>query len=67
VCHKCGSNIEPRKAEAPAEEQKLAGEAAPRPLRRIVRRPVEKKAAKPEEAKPSEEQPKADEGNKPAE
>jgi len=66
VCHKCGSNIEPRKTEGPSEEQKPKGEAAPKPLRRIVRRPVEKKAVKPEEAKPSEE-PKADEGNKPAE
>jgi len=69
ICHKCGSNIEQRK-DAPAEE-KPKSETAPRPLRRIVRRPVEKKTVKPEapaeEAKPAEEQPKADEENKPSE
>jgi ribosomal protein L40E len=67
VCHKCGSNLDARKPEAPEEAK---SEAAPKPMRRIVRRPVEKKAVKPEapaEAKPAEEQPKADEGNKPSE
>jgi ribosomal protein L40E len=67
VCHKCGVVLEQPKAEAtpaasPVEEPK-AGEAtpaAPKPMRRIVRRPVEKKAAPK-----AEDQPKADE-NKPA-
>jgi subtilase family serine protease len=65
ICHKCGTNLEQRKADVPTEEQPKS-EAAPKPLRRIVRRPVEKKAVKPEETKPAEEQPKADEGNKPS-
>jgi subtilase family serine protease/ribosomal protein L40E len=67
VCHKCGTTLEQRKADAPIEEQPKS-EAAPKPMRRIVRRPVEKKTVKPEEPKaPSEEQPKADNGDKPAE
>ncbi|MBI0584603.1 MAG: hypothetical protein ISF22_10315 [Methanomassiliicoccus sp.] len=68
VCHKCGTNLEkPKVEEAKPEEAKA--EAAPKPLRRIVRRPVEKKAApKPEEAKAEARgQPSADNQDKPAE
>ncbi|MDW5561693.1 MAG: CARDB domain-containing protein [Methanomassiliicoccus sp.] len=64
ICHKCGSNIEVRKPEIPAAEEQPKSEAAPKPLRRIVRRPVEKRPVKPAEPKP-EEQPKLDDGAKP--
>lgn len=74
ICHKCGSSLEERK-EAPAAAEKPKSEVSPRPLRRIVRRPVEKKAVKPEapagEAKPAEapkadEAPRSDEGDRPS-
>jgi ribosomal protein L40E len=62
ICHKCGSTLEMPKADAlPGEESKAEGQQ-PKPLRRIVRRPVEKKPSKPED-KPAEE-PKP-EDNKP--
>ncbi len=67
ICHKCGSNLEQPKAEEPkAEELKVDAAPAPaeevktekapaKPLRRIVRRPVEKKAVpKLEDMKPVE-------------
>lgn len=67
ICHKCGSTLEQPKVEQPkAEEPKLEAAPAPaeevkaekapaKPLRRIVRRPVEKKAApKLEDLKPVE-------------
>ncbi|MDH7508971.1 MAG: CARDB domain-containing protein [Methanomassiliicoccales archaeon] len=58
VCHKCGTVFEAKKEVK--EEAPATPEEKPRTLRRIVRRPVEKKAVpkegaeKPEEAKPEE-------------
>jgi ribosomal protein L40E len=64
ICHKCGSVIERPNANLPgADEQKQDDK---KPLRRIVRRPVEKKVvAAPEDVKPAEEPAKAPEENKP--
>jgi subtilase family serine protease/ribosomal protein L40E len=64
VCHKCGVDLAP-KSPAPAVSEQAATEAtgeapAPKPMRRIVRRPVEKKAVSK-----TEEQPKTDQ-QKPA-
>ncbi|MBC7108429.1 MAG: hypothetical protein H5T41_06550 [Methanomassiliicoccales archaeon] len=58
VCHKCGTVFEAKKEVK--EEAPATPDEKPRTLRRIVRRPVEKKAVpkegaeKPEEAKPEE-------------
>ena len=59
ICHKCGSSLEQPKVEPVAmpvaEEEPKAEKPQPKPLRRIVRRPVEKKAApKLEDLKPVE-------------
>ena len=59
ICHKCGSMLEARKPEVPFApvEQK---EEKPKPLRRIVRRPVEKKAPAKAEEEPKVEEEKAE-------
>ncbi len=55
ICHKCGSTMELPKADpALAEEQKTDAQQ-PKPLRRIVRRPVEKKQVPKPEDGPTEE------------
>ncbi len=76
ICHKCGSNLEVPKAEQPRVEEMRAEAPAPseeakpeqpqKPLRRIVRRPVEKKnSPKLEELKPVEGQEAGSEEKKP--
>jgi RNA polymerase subunit RPABC4/transcription elongation factor Spt4/predicted RNA-binding Zn-ribbon protein involved in translation (DUF1610 family) len=59
ICHKCGTVFEVKKEGAPAEGAPEVKEGeAQRPMRRIVKRPAEKKAVakKPEEAAPTEAQ-----------
>ena len=63
ICHKCGSTLETPKVESASSEEQKPDAQQPKPLRRIVRRPVEKKAGPRSEDKPAEE-PKTEE-NKP--
>jgi ribosomal protein L40E len=59
ICHKCGTVFEVKKEGAPAEGAPEVKEGeGQRPMRRIVKRPAEKKAVakKPEEAAPTEAQ-----------